>query len=100
MRKRQGKDIWHGLFDFFLIEKSKPVNPKYLIREKEHREWFAKTEGVKISKRYKHILTHQTIHCRFLHIEAAPSFTVAAEDLAFYTADEINRLPKPALISR
>ena len=100
MKKRQEKDIWQGLFDFFLIERTRPVKPERLIEEKEHQKWFADTNGIRISRNYKHVLTHQTIHCRFLHIEAAPSFSAAAEGMAFYSPDEIARLPKPALISR
>ena len=100
MRKRQTKDIWHGLFDFLLIEKSKPVKPENLIREAEHQTLIEKASRVEVSKNYKHVLTHQTIHCRFINIEADPSFMIANEDMAFYTKPEIARLPKPALITR
>lgn len=100
MRKREGKDIWHGLFDFLLIEKSKPVKPERIIADKEHQQWFRQAKCVKISKRYKHVLTHQTIHCRFLHVDASRGFRGQGKGMAFYTRTEIARLPKPALISR
>ena len=100
MRKREGKDIWHGLFDFILIEKSKPVKPERVIADEKYHQWFRKAKGVKISKRYKHVLTHQTIHCRFIHIDAAGGFRGEGKDMAFYTRHEIAQLPKPALISR
>ena len=100
MRKRDAKDIWHGLFDFFLIEKNRPVKPERLIHDKAYQEWFQTAKGVKVSKRYKHILTHQTIHCRFLHVEASASFAGQTADMAFYTKRQIAQLPKPALIAR
>ena len=100
MKKRDAKDIWHGLFDFVLIEKDKPVNPEYLINEQQHQKWFHKVKGIKVSKKYKHILTHQTIHCRFIQLQVEPSFPVAEEGLSFYSLSEIAKLPKPALISR
>ena len=100
MRKREGKDIWHGLFDFALIEKSTAVKPEKLITETEHRELIENATTVRISKSYKHILTHQTIHCRFILMEAKPSFLTTGEDMSFYNPDQIARLPKPALITR
>lgn len=100
MKKRQEKDIWHGLFDFVLIEKNKPVKPENLMSENENKKWFQKAEGIKVSKNYKHILTHQTIHCRFIYLKAAPSFSLLEEGHAFYSPGEVAKLPKPALISR
>jgi len=100
MKKRKEKDIWHGLFDFVLIEKTKPVNPGRVVMEEENKKWFQEVEDIRISKRYKHILTHQTIHCRFIHIKTKRPFVPGDKDLSFYSARQIARLPKPALISR
>lgn len=100
MRKREGNDIWQGLFDFFLIEKDKPVKPERVIADKQYQQWFQTAKGVKISKRYKHVLTHQTIHCRFVHIQASKHFSGKTENMAFYSRREIAQLPKPALITR
>ena len=100
MKKRQGKDIWHGLFDFVLIEKNTPIKPERLILENESKKWFQKVEQVKVSKGYKHILSHQTIHCRFIYMKATPSFSLLEEGHAFYSPGEVAKLPKPALISR
>jgi A/G-specific adenine glycosylase len=100
MRKRQAKDIWNGLFDFLLIEKNKPVKAEKLISDAEHRKWMENARRIEVSKSYKHVLTHQTIHCRFINIQAEESFTTTSEDMAFYTRTEIARLPKPALITR
>lgn len=100
MKKREEKDIWHGLFDFVLVEKTRPVKAENLIREEEHRKWIQNATHIKVSKSYKHILTHQTIHCRFIQIQTGPSFMTAREDVAFYTPAQIARLPKPALITR
>lgn len=98
MKERQEKDIWHGLFDFVLIEKDKPVRPQKLIEE--NKKWFNKAENVQVSKAYKHILTHQIIHCRFIHLLAGPSLHLPPRGLVFYSPEEVAQLPKPALISR
>lgn len=100
MKKREEKDIWHGLFDFVLVEKNRPIKAENLIRQEEHSNWIRHATNIKVSKSYKHILSHQTIHCRFIQIQTDPSFMTAREDMAFYTPAEIARLPKPALITR
>jgi A/G-specific adenine glycosylase len=100
MKKRQHKDIWRGLFDFVLIEKNRPVKPENVIGEHAHQKWFEKTEAIAVSKKYRHILTHQTIHCRFIHLKAKSSFSAVEEGHTFYSAQEVADLPKPTLISR
>ena len=100
MKKRSGKDIWNGLFDFVLVEKTRAIKPEAVIADKAYESWFRKSDGVKISRSYKHILTHQTIHCRFIRLNADPSLTLAEENLSFYSRAEIADLPKPALITR
>lgn len=100
MRKRTAKDIWQGLFDFALIEKDRPVKGERLAEDSRYKSWFGASAGAVVSDKYVHILTHQKIHCRFVHLKVAPSFRPGEEGLRFYTQKEIDRLPKPALISR
>ena len=33
MKKREGKDIWHGLYDFHLVERNRPVKIEKLLEE-------------------------------------------------------------------
>lgn len=98
MRQRREKDIWHGLFDFVLIETKKPIKAENLIAE--YSEWFKKAETKYVSKPYKHLLTHQTIHCRFILLQATTGFSFPDKDFAFYSPEEVAALPKPVLISR
>lgn len=100
MKRRADKDIWQGLFDFVLIEKTAPEKPEAIIADDTYRKWFEKTKDIEISKDYKHILTHQTIHCRFIHLKAAPSFSLVEDGMSFYSRKQIADLPKPVLISR
>jgi A/G-specific adenine glycosylase len=100
MRKRAAKDIWQGLFDFLLIEKNRPVKIEKLLAEDTCKKWVNKAMDAQVSKSYKHILSHQTIHCRFIHVKVDRSFTLVEEGLSFYSRREIAELPKPVLISR
>ena len=100
MRRRQEKDIWQGLFDFVLVETSRPSQTENVLREPENQKWLHETDDLKISKVYKHVLTHQTIQCRFIHIKRKKAFVSPDKEFAFYSAAEVELLPKPALISR
>jgi A/G-specific adenine glycosylase len=101
MGKRQGKDIWHGLYDFPLLEKKKPAKIDELLIEatKVLGATFS-VDGVEFSQAYKHVLTHQIIHAKFVLIDVRKFQTKGEKNLKFYTFDKIYDLPKPVLIMR
>ncbi|HAS42649.1 MAG TPA: A/G-specific adenine glycosylase [Microscillaceae bacterium] len=101
MKQRVGKDIWSGLYDFWLEEKSALQNTEALMGESDWakeltEEWVISKESVA----YKHILTHQRIQATFHHIQVPVSQTDQEffKDLHFFKLDEIVDLPKPVLI--
>ncbi|NJN24886.1 MAG: A/G-specific adenine glycosylase [Cyclobacteriaceae bacterium] len=103
MRKRVAKDIWFGLFEFFLIESSinlpfdELILPEVLTK---HPDRFV--IGA-VSDPFKHQLTHQTIYCTFHEIEMSDNVTFEAGDwpgYALYSPDQIHKLPKSILIDR
>ena len=100
MRKRKADDIWQGLYDFFLVERDRPQNVMELLRARTVKQ--PDPQRVKISKEYKHILSHQTIISRFTVIDNddvdLESFAEPA--LEYYLIQKIHELPKPVLISR
>ena len=104
LRKRDNGDIWTGLFEFFLIETNSEMNfdqlrvPNRLLSENAQ-EWHIVEE----SKTYKHLLSHQTIMCRFYEIEMSKEFEFNAMDWGdykLYSKIEIENLPKSILIDR
>jgi len=103
LRKRKANDIWKGLFEFILIETDSNSDftnlplPDFLNRQKEN--WNSLEE----SKTYKHLLSHQTIYCKFYPINASPEFKSNPSELGEYqlfSEDEIYNLPKSILIDR
>lgn len=100
MKRRDERDIWHGLFDFPLIEKSRAVKPENVVADARRQKWFRGASDITISKKYRHILSHQVIYCRFITVKALQNAPIAPQALAFYTPRQVARLPKPALISR
>ena len=101
MKKRDQKDIWHGLYDFYLIEKKRPVNVHTLIEEDAFfRNKKGKSNIVKISNAYRHVLSHQIIHARFIWMTADSAFTVSDKIFDFYSTRKVGELPKSVLITK
>jgi A/G-specific adenine glycosylase len=105
MQKREGKDIWRGLYDFYLVETLRPSNPERLREEDKFlKSQTSKIQFDKISTLYKHLLSHQRLLARFILVKIKASRVKKAplhlKKLKFYSANEINKLPKPVLVSR
>lgn len=100
MRKRDQKDIWLGLYDFPLVENEKPVDFKKLVTKTPWLKQLASSANITVSETYKHILTHQTIYCRFVIVEKPVLTTDLGKSMKFYSHAKISQLPKPVLISR
>ena len=103
LRKRIKKDIWKGLFEFFMIENVAEVPPdhfqfpKNLIEQRDN--WKIDSE----SKIFKHILSHQIIMCRFFNIQTDKNFNFNPMDwpeYKLYSKEEIDALPKSILINK
>jgi len=95
MRKRGEKDIWHGLFDFYLVESTKPKSVDKLMSENKA---FKKIELNGVSKVYKHVLSHQHLMARFISVNSSRPATKEFSGFRFYSSSEIKKLPKPVLI--
>ncbi len=101
MRKRQHGDIWNGLYDFFLIEKPRLLNPAKLLLE--YKELEARTPS-SVSEVYKHVLSHQHLMTRFVWIKCSDDQPLKKfmkeNDVAFYSKKQVANLPKPILVTR
>lgn len=99
LKPRTEKDIWHGLYDFHLIEgKRNGINNKAFSRLK------SKGNGVGKKLTLKHQLTHQLITAEFRMLDLpnskATDASVKALGLKLYSPKQLASLPKPVLISR
>jgi A/G-specific adenine glycosylase len=98
MQKRSKKDIWQGLFDFYLVEKSRSNAIDKIIQEDlVAKKLIRKKSTPIVSKKYKHVLSHQNIHAKFVMID---SDGIRSNDLRFYSKKQMADLPKPILIQR
>ncbi|MDR2388944.1 MAG: A/G-specific adenine glycosylase [Tannerellaceae bacterium] len=72
LHRRQGKDIWTGLYEFPLIETSAPADFIALQTNETFRDFFAEAGEINVSvvlPDVKHILSHQQLHASFYRIE-------------------------------
>ena len=95
--QRQGDDIWKGLYEFPLIEMTRPVSSVKLVRTHEWKEAF-KGIGYRVVRQHplvRHPLTHQMIHAVFFEIEANRPLK---GDYLAVAENELGNYPVPKLI--
>jgi len=101
MRRRKPGDIWSGLYDFMLVETRRTAKAEMLWKEEMS---LKSLQITKVSKIYKHVLSHQQLITRFIEVKLASAEAVKPlikkENLKFYTKSQIEHLPKPILINR
>jgi A/G-specific adenine glycosylase len=104
LKKRVQRDIWQGLYDFYLAETDQKTISAEEIQEKLHSIGVIPEEVVVSgpSAEYRHLLSHQKITARFYLIRLKTRLSkeaTASAGLALFSATEIEDLPKPVLIS-
>jgi A/G-specific adenine glycosylase len=101
MKKREGNDIWKGLYEFPLIETTNLITEDQLKYQSAWIEWLG--NGAEIlgqSEEYKHQLTHRTIIARFYTIKFQKHFARIPSNWQLISSEDINALPIPRLIDR
>ncbi len=105
MTQRNQQDIWRGLFDLPLLEEKRNLSGRRAL-EKLFQVISVQppaSVGIVSSSEYKHILTHQVIHARFIELNGTVGKKLSSyflQDGGWYTARQIEELPKPRLITR
>jgi A/G-specific adenine glycosylase len=100
MQERKGRDIWKGLYDFYMIESTGfEVLPDVFVDDDLVGRLFTAGKIREVPKSYVHLLTHQRLNVRFWWVEIYDSKELELPPaLVFYTKDQIEILPKPILI--
>lgn len=99
MKKRTSKDIWSGLWDFYLIESNSALDAIHELQIepiiKENLTFLHASEWV------KHQLTHQTIYAKFWSFEISIQNhdLYLDNNLKLFNIEELQQIPKPTLIS-
>lgn len=103
IRKRVQEDIWNSLYDFPLIETRAPYSVERLMNT---REWEILTGGKdpllkKVSRVYRHVLTHRRIIARFIILEVSefPDF-MKSQPYQIIPLDSFHEYPTSRLIEQ
>lgn len=99
MRERTDADIWKGLYDFFLIETTRPLSEKKMMEGEKSLMRFAKVATADKGDAVKHILSHQQLRIKFIRVPLNSKKDLP-QGVKLFTGKQVNALPKPIVISR
>ncbi len=102
LRKRTEKDIWQGLYEFYMIETG---SNKHWSSTMDEQLYCLTGPESECHYTIRHTLTHQIIHASFYYIDIDPDDPQVKKhfmlsDGKFYAQNEIRNLPKPVLIDK
>jgi A/G-specific adenine glycosylase len=100
LSKRTGKDIWHSLYEFPLIETAGPVTRDELSTLPGWNDLFGASE-FKITgspQEYRHQLSHQTLYCTFYTIDIEEPLVDYGQFLIKTEISNLGLYPVPRLI--
>jgi A/G-specific adenine glycosylase len=101
MKKRMGKDIWKGLYEFYLVESTRPDNNATKAGQ-TIKQLIKAGKAVKKPVIYKSVLSHQVIKANFLHLylnkKDILKKVLDEPGTGLFTRKEAELLPKPVLI--
>lgn len=102
MKVRDRKDIWKGLYDFYLLESPELVEDPARFDDILLKHALQGGATVEMSKLYKHQLTHQQLWVRFFLVDVSESSLANSllnrQKLQAYSLEEVRKLPKPILV--
>jgi A/G-specific adenine glycosylase len=96
MKKRTGRDIWNGLYEFYLIESD---SEKKLTELVKNDRLLASLKSVREAGSVRHVLTHQVLEIRFFEAESLTKNKELMGDLSFISAKKAEEMPKPIAIT-
>jgi A/G-specific adenine glycosylase len=98
LRKRTGKDIWLGLYDFPMIETPSFQEQEKVLETARLQKILIPADAVvtAVSDNYRHQLTHQLIHARFFSVEVKNKSSVNFHQ--YIMVKDFEKYPLPKLI--
>ncbi len=100
IQKRDGKDIWRGLYQFPLIETEHLVSPEELSNLAPWMQIFGNSdpEISAISPVFTHQLTHQQLFARFYKISISSKLPVAESKFIMVNVNDLSSFAMPRLL--
>lgn len=99
LQKRTQKDIWQQLYEFPMFESVVELNDQELLfKASEHNLLDNNSEILSISKKIKHVLSHQDIYAKFIEFSNPHFYDQYRGKYLFIKDDEIKDFALPRLI--
>ena len=99
LKRRSNEDIWAGLHDLPSIEFAEQTSVQLLNEHPNFNAWFSEGATIHaVSDQIKHILTHQRIFARFMHIENYNEIDLEANGWFWVQKDDLANYGQPKLI--
>ena len=101
IRKRTEKDVWHGLYEFPLIETPRAISPKQLFATAQWKALFANhpVRLVRPSNVVEHQLSHQTIRAVFYTVDIAETPAWTANEYLQIARSDLDEYALPRLLT-
>jgi A/G-specific adenine glycosylase len=96
MKKRTGRDIWNGLYEFHLIESPSDED----VARVKVKDPLLAGAAVKDVGSIRHILSHQVLQIRFFEVENLTKDRRMFQGLSFISPEKAAEMPKPIAITR
>jgi A/G-specific adenine glycosylase len=99
MKKRTGRDIWNGLYEFHLVEGETERKLTQIVKSDV---LLASLKNIKKVGSMRHVLTHQVLEISFFEADAG-NLTKTKKlmgDLSFISMKKAGEMPKPIAITR
>lgn len=101
LRERTGRDVWQGLYEFYLVEADAFQEPDEWASDDFLEELMPLVTVETVSDEYVHVLSHQRIRTKFWRVHVPETARLALPAHAHWASpDEIERLPKSNLVVR
>lgn len=100
LNHRIENDIWKNLYDFPLIEKKKNTEFQELIKEVNNYIPNSEYNIEKVSKQFKHVLSHQNLFITFIHIRTSQFPKKLLTSYNIIEIDELKDYPVPIIIDK
>jgi A/G-specific adenine glycosylase len=99
MKKRTGKDIWNGLYEFHLVEADSEKKLTALVKNDP---LLASLKEVREVGSMRHVLSHQVLEIRFFEVQAEnlTKQKTLLGDLSFVSIKKAHEMPKPIALTR
>lgn len=68
IKKREAKDIWQNLYEFYLIETAQAQDPEVMLKHAALREMAPQFKVTSVMLLKKHVLSHQHIYATFYEL--------------------------------